>query len=168
MQTRNIFIDEHTIFVDRKEQLFGNSALFFGNNEHHWKSLYYKKIVVTLLFYLLLFPHYGFLSQNFKEHWRKLLPFVIYFILILFGSGSLLIASILPRIYYIFIFYKFTKFWDLYLHFLYVIPIYIYIYIYTHRHSTADDPSYFIYIQRVLYIYNICFNVKGEISVLLQ
>ena len=42
----------------------------------------------------------------------------------LFGYGSLLIGSILPRIYYIFIFYKFTKFWDLYLHFLYVIPTY--------------------------------------------
>jgi len=34
LQTRNVFIDERTIFVDRNEQLFsGNSALLFGTME---------------------------------------------------------------------------------------------------------------------------------------
>lgn len=131
------------------------------NNEHHWKRAFTIKKLLLHYSFISTTPTLRIFVTKFQRTLKKNTELCYILHSHLFEYGSLLIGSILPWIYYIFIFYKFTKFWDLCLHFLYVIP--------TYMQAFHSWWSYLFYIHWKGFIHiQYTFNVKRKISILLQ
>jgi len=83
------------------------------------------QFIITFICSSLTYPNIELLSQNFKEHYRKMLHFITWSFLILIGTGSTLVTNVQPTIYYKLLYFINLPNFCL-LPFVFILNIYIY------------------------------------------